>query len=182
MRKHFTHTPGLPDKKFLDNVAAFVKNKDRVKAKVGGSKQADNSKIRSSQLVWLPNSGYFREVLWNHVEEMNRHHYDFNVTRVCGIQYTEYHASEKGHYNWHVDTHFFEDVMFDRKISVTVQLSDPSEYDGGDFEIQKVKLPDTIKNKGSVLTFPSYMLHRVNPVTRGVRRSLVAWFEGPRWR
>lgn len=187
MRKHFTFNDSLfKHSDFLKKIQEFVKDKDRQDAQVGDhtSKKGSvkRSESRRSRLVWLPNNGRFREFLWNHVEEMNRKFYNFDVTRCCDIQYTEYHGSEEGHYNWHNDVHFMNDVVYDRKISVTVQLSDPSEYEGGDFEIAHVPLPDGIKNFGSVLTFPSYMQHRVAPVTKGVRKSLVAWFEGPRWR
>ena len=81
-----------------------------------------------------------------------------------------------------MDVSFTNDVPYDRKISFPVQLSDPSDYEGVDFGIHNQKLPDWHKEKGTVLVFPSYMLHKVNPVTKGIRRSLVAWFEGPRWR
>jgi PKHD-type hydroxylase len=65
---------------------------------------------------------------------------------------------------------------------MTVQLSDPSEYEGGLFKIENQEIPLWYREKGTVMVFPSYLRHRVEPVTRGVRRSLVAWFEGPRWR
>ena len=71
----------------------------------------------------------------------------------------------------------------DRKLSVTVQLSDPSEYEGGGFEFLECPNPDeSSRKKGTVLVFPSYLKHRVLPVTKGTRKSLVAWFEGPRWK
>ena len=71
---------------------------------------------------------------------------------------------------------------------MTIQLSDGSEYDGGDFDSYDIR-PDMdktsrgmMKNKGTAFIFPSTLHHKVNPVTRGVRKSLVAWFFGPRWR
>ena len=101
-------------------------------------------------------------------------------------QYTTY--DKNGHYTWHQDIgdqkNFIKDVDCQRKISVVIQLSDPSEYEGGDFEIKNVRenlieLPPTIKNKGSVLVFPSYVVHRITPITSGTRNSLVAWYLGP---
>jgi PKHD-type hydroxylase len=70
-------------------------------------------------------------------------------------------------------------------MSIVIQLTDPSEYEGGDFEIdsQYPQLPkEEIREKGSVLVFPSFIPHRVTPVTKGVRRSLVSWIEGPKFR
>jgi PKHD-type hydroxylase len=100
------------------------------------------------------------------------------------IQYTEYHGSEGGKYDWHHDIDWNRNDGWDRKISVTVQMSHPDEYEGGDFAMGdgQEPLPDWHKEKGTVLLFPSYIVHRVAPVTSGVRKSLVAWFEGPTWR
>ena len=68
------------------------------------------------------------------------------------------------------------------KLSLTLQLSDGSEYEGGNFELNDGTgqgLPyDALRKKGSVLIFPSFLMHRVTPVTSGVRKTIVAWFEG----
>lgn len=100
------------------------------------------------------------------------------------VQFTEYHGDEGGKYDWHHDIDWNRDDGWDRKISITVQLSSPDEYEGGDFVMGdgQEQLPDWYKDKGTVLAFPSYIAHRVLPVTHGVRKSLVAWFEGPTWR
>ena len=66
---------------------------------------------------------------------------------------------------------------------MSIQLSDSDDYEGGDLELmfreEPVKLDRT---RGTLVAFPSFMLHRVTPVTRGTRWSLVAWITGPRWR
>ena len=72
--------------------------------------------------------------------------------------------------------------MYDRKLSVVVQLTDPDEYEGGEFKFKYVEQPEGFNNRGSVLVFPSYLEHCVTPVTKGTRHSLVTWIEGPRWR
>ena len=94
------------------------------------------------------------------------------------IQYAEYHDADQGFYDWHIDV---TPTKSRRKLSIVVQLSDPSEYDGGELQIQTGLLePVTIgKTKGLAVVFPTYLLHRVTPVTRGVRRSLVCWIDGP---
>jgi PKHD-type hydroxylase len=71
-----------------------------------------------------------------------------------------------------------------RKVSITVQLSDPSEYEGGDLDIwqggkEYITAP---RGKGTVVIFPSYMMHRVSPVTVGTRRSFVLWLGGEHYR
>ena len=164
----------------LDRVSALAEATQIQKAKLG-TERTEDTKARSNQTAWL-NDPWLKERLWRFTEEANRRAFSFDVTRCCDVQYTEYHASESGHYNWHIDVAYASDVPFDRKISLTVQLSDPSDYEGGEFGISRVDLPEWHKEKGTVLAFPSYILHKVAPVTKGVRRSLVAWFEGPRWR
>jgi PKHD-type hydroxylase len=76
--------------------------------------------------------------------------------------------------------------MSKRKVSITVQLSDPSEYEGGDLQYFRGGNPDNadtvFKKKGYVFLFPSYMMHRVTPVTQGVRKSLVLWVGGEHYR
>jgi len=142
---------------------------------------SDLSDVRRSKVKFIQDD-YIKNILYGYVLEANRVSFGYDITQCCDIQYTEYHASEKGHYDWHEDWAPFLDKPFQRKLSVTVQLSDPSEYEGGQFEMNAEPLPDWITEKGTVLVFPSFLSHRVSPVTKGIRRSLVAWFEGPRWR
>ena len=92
------------------------------------------------------------------------------------IQFTEYDSAYDGYYDWHIDTGGKE-LSSNRKLSMSVQLSDPSEYEGG--ELQVVKETNVLKkNRGSAFIFPSYLLHRVTPVTKGTRYSLVCWISG----
>jgi PKHD-type hydroxylase len=139
--------------------------------------------IRSSRVSWLNKHEWIRQNLFQYVNHANIHVFRLNVCDMAEVQYTEYHASENGHYDFHHDIDWQRNDGFDRKISVTVQLSDPSEYEGGDFVFTETSTPepDQAKQKGSVLVFPSYLVHKVTPVTKGVRKSLVAWFEGPQW-
>ena len=76
--------------------------------------------------------------------------------------------------------------MFDgivRKLSISIQLTDPTKYEGGDLNLYWSDDPVTMKNnKGSLFIFPSYMLHEVTPVTKGERNSLVCWVNGPQFK
>ena len=93
-----------------------------------------------------------------------------------GIQFTEYNAPE-GHYNWHCDVGEWMNI---RKLSITVELSDPNDFDGGHLELNPTgKIAQIEKVRGRATAFPSYMLHRVSPVTSGTRYSLVVWVAGP---
>ncbi len=96
------------------------------------------------------------------------------------IQLARYDSSNLGFYDWHTD---FAGVRPLRKISISIQLSRPEDYDGGDLELMYGIQPQKLdKSRGAFIAFPSFMLHRVTPVTRGTRWSLVAWILGNRWR
>ena len=70
-----------------------------------------------------------------------------------------------------------------RKISLSVQLTDPGEYEGGQLQLYTKKNVQTLpKTKGSAIFFPSFLLHQVTPVTKGKRMSLVAWVTGPQFK
>ena len=143
--------------------------------------ESTTDQVRKSDVGWL-DVPEIQNLLWEYVRAANYNALRVFVENISPIQYTEYKAEQGGHYDWHVDVDWNEESWFDRKLSVTVQLSDPSEYSGGDFQFQETETPDeSCKAKGTVLVFPSYLLHRVTPVTSGTRKSLVAWFEGPRW-
>jgi PKHD-type hydroxylase len=155
---------------------------DKAEAKEAGVFSGNNpdKTVRSSTVKWLHDQK-LRDLLFEYVKSANLAAFSFDVHNLAEMQYTEYHAEEGGHYDWHHDIHWGSDKACDRKISITIQLSDPEEYEGGTFEFSECENP-MAKNKGTVLVFPSYLQHRVLPVTKGVRKSLVAWFFGPRWR
>ena len=122
--------------------------------------------------------------LWNVVNDANRTNFGFDISYLDSVQYTVYHDGGD-HYDWHIDTFLDTPNAFHRKLSVTVQLTNSNEYTGGDFKLKDgtgQELPEHVKDKGSVLIFPSFLLHKVTPVTSGTRRTLVAWFEGKRFK
>jgi PKHD-type hydroxylase len=89
-----------------------------------------------------------------------------------------------GEYTLHKDT-FLTFPGPHRKLSISVQLSAPDEYEGGDFEFMDVGQPPkpiNIRTQGTAIIFPSITYHKVTPVTKGKRYSLVGWYEGPEWR
>ncbi len=148
-----------------------------------GSGSTDPS-IRRSQTYFFSYTDEHRwlyERIWSAAEQCNRHFFCVDISGIEGnIQLARYDSSDEGFYNWHTD---FAGIAPGRKISVSIQLSDPDSYDGGDLELlfreQPLKLD---RARGALVAFPSFMLHRVTPVTRGTRWSLVAWVTGPRWR
>ena len=140
-----------------------------------------NDEVRISSVRWVPineETKFIYDRLYNMVMEANEELWGFDLTGfIEEAQYTEYYGNNNGHYDWHLD--LGEEVDY-RKISITIQLSDSNEYEGGELEILKGPTPVVVeKEKGLGTLFPSYLLHRVNNVNSGVRRSLVLWVTGP---
>ena len=118
------------------------------------------------------------------IREANRELWGLDLDGGVEWQLAHYSDSDEGEYRPHFDFNPTSDKMSCRKVSASIQLSDPTEYEGGDIVFPNVGQPssDELRRLGSVLIFPSYLVHSVMPVTRGQRFSLVAWFSGPRWR
>jgi PKHD-type hydroxylase len=169
-----------------DEIEAIVRladQKDRKDAVVGEDHL--DKEYRTSRVSWL---GYGSETEWvfdriaHVVRSINSQFYGFDIHGMCeDIQFTEYYASEKGHYDWHQDS--APGTVAPRKLSIVIQLSDPADYEGGDLQILTSREPMNVDKKmGLATVFPSFMLHRVTPVTAGTRRSLVAWIAGPKFK
>jgi PKHD-type hydroxylase len=139
-----------------------------------------DTKTRTSHISWIP----FKKMpeMYKDIEKImkktNGNHFGFDGMQITELaQYTEY--PEGGFYDWHVDNHIScEHEPPVRKISMTCLLSPENEFEGGDLEL--IKEGQAIKLKqGQAAFFASFIRHRVAPVTKGVRRSLVMWFGGP---
>ena len=144
-----------------------------------------DAEFRNARLAWLhpdPSTQKCFELLRNLVEEVNEAAYGFDLIGFAEpLQYTVYEAPSVG-YDWHIDMIDSPDSV-QRKLSITIQLSGPREYAGGDLELREGTVALTApRARGAVVAFPSWQPHRVTPVTRGTRRSLVAWVGGPRFR
>jgi len=139
-----------------------------------------STKVRDSVVQFLyPNdtTNWIFAKLSGVVNEMNACYWGFDLSGFDqGLQFTRYEAPGQ-HYDWHCDSGM---TTGRRKLSLTVQLSDPDDYEGGDLELRWGKDPMQAKRGLSMMTvFPSWTLHRVTPVTKGTRYSLVAWISGP---
>jgi PKHD-type hydroxylase len=110
------------------------------------------------------------------VNQVNREHWGFELVGSERLQFSAYGGGE--YYDWHVDLGAHAPFSH-RKVSISIQLNDPSEYDGGELEISVgTKNRIASRDKGAMILFPAYALHRVLPITRGTRYSLVAWIVG----
>lgn len=144
-----------------------------------------NNEIRDVDIFWLyinnTTEWLYRKCV-DLVNLANEQYYNFDLTCIETLQYTEYKVNQ--FYTKHIDCFSKEDNDYPRKLSFSIQLSDPSEYEGGELILHtgKIEPEIAIKQKGSIIFFPSYLLHEVTPVTKGIRKSLVGWVRGPTWR
>jgi PKHD-type hydroxylase len=168
---------------FSDEELTWINNLQNLYPLVGATIIGDESEtnpIRKSSIKWINHdeySAWLYDKIIDLAMKANNKLWDFNLHSVIdSIQYTEYY-DDGGHYDWHVD--IGPHSINHRKISITVQLSDPEEYEGGDFELWTGGEFKTLpKSKGDVILFPSFLMHRITPITKGTRKSLVLWIGG----
>jgi PKHD-type hydroxylase len=169
-----------------DGIIAKAQSYPEKEATVGFDKHNRvDQNLRESAVRWLPptQEPALVQRLMGFVNSSNRTNFGFDIVSPFDIQFTEYHGTKSGKYDWHHDVRLDSLMPYDRKLSVVVQLSSREDYEGGEFEFSTVQHPGAIfEPRGSLLIFPSFLQHRVLPVTRGIRYSLVTWVEGPRWR
>lgn len=175
-------------------ISQVQQNVDVVPGFTGNTQVAQgHTKIRECELRWI-NRGdnkfeWLFEDVWNVITQTNRVCWGFDIARLYEIQFTTYRFIEGQplhHYEWHSDIiHSNGKSMSERKVSCVIQLSEPSSYEGGNLLVDPRShgsLPLSVKAQGSAVLFDSFLEHKVQPVTKGVRHSLVAWAEGPLWR
>ncbi len=143
-----------------------------------------NTEVRRSQVIGITKRAGYRWLysrIWEAAQQFNQHFFGVDISNIEGnIQIARYDASDRGFYDWHPD---FSEFAPQRKISISVQLSHSDDYEGGDLELLFRGQPyQAEREKNMFIVFPSFALHRVTPVTRGTRWSLVAWISGSRWR
>ena len=145
---------------------------------------SDPAPHRKSEVSWImpsEDSEWLFRKMTDLVVGANDRYFNFDLMGFAeGFQFTRYSAPA-GEYKRHVDRISLGGVS--RKLSVVVQLTDPSEYEGGELSLYNGEEPEVVdKAIGNVCFFPSYTLHQVTPVTSGTRHSLVAWVTGPQFK
>ena len=153
-------------------------------AKLVGRNKDHN--IRRADLVWLdrvPDTGWVMDQIIDMVRVANRDTFGFDLTDFCeSVQVAHYDGAREGHFDWHSDIGDGR-LAGKRKLTLVAQLSAPDSYIGGALEVMPSSHAVTAqKARGTVTIFPSYLLHRVTPVTKGSRASLTVWAHGPAFR
>jgi PKHD-type hydroxylase len=139
----------------------------------------NNTSIRDSKTSWIfptaETEWLFRR-LTDSIVGLNNEFFKFDLFGLVeALQFTKYEAPD-GHYSPHVDS---MNGLIVRKISVSIQLSPPEDYEGGEVHLLYASAPLVVpKDQGTLIVFPSYTLHEVKPVTKGTRYSLVCWVTG----
>jgi PKHD-type hydroxylase len=190
--------------KFCDEVIKYGKSQQEEIALTGNEiKKIKDSKTlneedikilntkRNSNIVWMNEPWIYNEIL-PYVHTANKSaNWNFEINWTENCQFTKYNIGQ--FYDWHQDSW---EKPYDipnennkngkiRKLSVTCSLSDPKDYEGGNLEFDcrkeepgqknNIITCDQIKPRGSIIVFPSHLWHRVQPVTKGIRYSLVMW-------
>lgn len=158
------------------------KEEDLWDYEIDAPKEGVLSEIRETKLNWLDNPHPMNKVILDYVLETNKKVWHYALSKMTPCQFGKYEVG--GFYGWHQDSGYSwaETETELRKLSVTVQLSSPDDYEGGEFQFWNgSKDPDVppIQSRGSILVFDSHLWHQVTPVTKGVRYSLVSWILGP---
>ena len=143
---------------------------------LGGMKDAS---IRKTNICWIPKEEnvsiflFSRALIANQKANWGFDIDDYEITQIAKYQ-------DGDHYNWHKDEDFFNRAKnVHRKISVVVFLSDPQTYEGGDLLLHLGGEQGIDNSQGTIVCFPSEIMHKVTPITQGVRHSLVLWANGP---
>jgi hypothetical protein len=148
-----------------------------------------DTNIRNVDLVRLgsmKSPSFSRDLDWV-ARQANALYFGYDIWSVVQIDMLRYQADDEGgnqFYDWHVDTDFWSKNHAERKLTIIIQLSDENDYEGGDLEFGTASIDEghNFRAKGSIICFPAPWSHRITPVTKGVRKSIVAWAEGPPWR
>lgn len=166
----------------IDKIKELGNALPQIKATVVADSENQVSDYRESEISWMPEDSKY---LWIYdristlAKEANSNMWGYDIFGYDdSLQFTTYYDNN-GHYDWHVD---FGPTISNRKLSVVIQLSDADDYEGGELQLQNPNVVSIKKQKGMVVVFSSFVLHRVTPVIKGKRQSLVAWLSGPNFR
>jgi len=166
--------------------------------------QGVNQATRNSHNSWIPTDEWIASFIWYYIQRANRENFLYDITTIDS-EYLQYTIYKKGmYYHWHTDTHLAQQFSpkqtpsplrndasqlamiqaeYCRKLSFSLQLSDEKEYDGGELQFhENGESWFASKQRGSLIIFDSRLNHRVRTVKAGVRKSLVGWVVGPRWK
>jgi PKHD-type hydroxylase len=179
----------------LDDTVFTLEELDQIiehTSKLGLMPGIDRGNVRKSDINFMhPNKDnyWIFERFNDALDYMNEKYFNFDINGYEFIQYSTYEADKDGRYDFHIDMalgEMMKDWHENRKLSMTLLLNEPGvDFEGGDFEFNTCGDNRTERpkmRKGTLILFPSFMMHRVTPVTTGIRKSLVIWLTGPKFK
>jgi PKHD-type hydroxylase len=183
----FTHTE-------LDNIVSYCENVGLERSStIGATSKEQVEEVRKCDVKFHNRNN---ETSWifdrinDVIVRINSLYYGFDLNGYESFQYTSYNSAEEGNYNWHMDmclsnVNLPNDMTEPRKLSMSLMLNDPEkDFEGGEFQLNMgmESRSETLPfKKGRAIFFPSFLIHRVMPVTKGFRKSLVVWVVGPKF-
>jgi predicted 2-oxoglutarate/Fe(II)-dependent dioxygenase YbiX len=180
----FVHSIGPFTEAELNVIEQYGDSLPMKKAPLGGDAEGgayDHKRItRVGSIGHTPENAWIYDRVGEAAVALNRF-YKFDLSGFTEqIQYLAYDGEEHSHFNWHVDQNPF---AVPRKLSLTLQLTDPSEYEGCDLQFfAGQNIESAPRARGVLVAFPSYVLHRVSPIVSGTRKAIVAWVSGPQFK
>jgi len=172
----------------LEAIQTYCEQEQLERGTTFSGDQELTEKVRKSDVKFFgrnPETMWIFDKLNFVIQSINEMYYGFDLNGYDSFQYTVYRSEELGRYDWHMDMamgQMTENMAETRKLSLTLQLND--DYEGGEFQVcdgnQETPI-DVDTKKGRAILFPSFMTHRVKPVTSGIRKSLVVWVIGPKF-
>ena len=178
----FTYYQGLFLPHEIDRIIGFWDDAMTIPATLSGD-SLYNDELRKSSVMFIENSQehkWIYDKLAGIAMKTNNERYWFDLLGFHQeLQLTRYGSGD--FFDWHLD--FGSGEISARKLSMTIQLSDPAEYEGGDLQFMiNGKIVNAPRDKGTIVIFPSFIMHRVAKITSGVRQSIVGWVSGPPYR
>ena len=179
--------PGLFSEPELDAITRYGDSLALEKAELAAAR-AGYDTIRQTRVAWVrrdPDTEFFHRRLEEAVLALNARFFRFDLSGLANFQYALYGGAEGGHFDWHKDygRDPADPAREPRKLTLSLQLSDPADYDGCELQVRGGNQIDIApRARGTLVAFPANVLHQVTPITRGTRRSLVIWAVGPEFR
>jgi PKHD-type hydroxylase len=175
----YAYSKGVFTPEECQQIIDFGNSKRKTDALVDCKQNAYKPELRKNKLAWLeaePELVFAYRRLIDVGTDLNKQFFGFDLIGITEkLQFTEY--KEGDFFKMHYDK-TYDNVI--RKLSIVIMLSDPNTYEGGELNLWLGDKPDVApKEQGTVIAFPSYIMHEVLPVTKGLRYTIVAWFGGP---
>jgi PKHD-type hydroxylase len=179
--------PGVLDHEMVDSLNEYAVEHPLLQpAQVSDDNKHDDNveqSYRRSEIMFLTDMEHFGklyDVVINSVLEVNNIHFKYSLNHIEPLQYAVYRSENSGCYNIHTDSYLRNTSGFSRKVSFSILLDDPEDFEGGDLLLHTSDNPiKADMKKGDMFLFPSFVPHSVTPVTKGTRRALVGWVYGP---